>query len=124
MAAALLFQLRTDSSRLAAKPNFGLTEGIMSTATIVSTMQREPELLGQAAVVIGGSGGIGLETSRRACGGEARLPSRAGIPNASSAPAEVAALTIHIMTKTALMGATYDIDGGQHFAAASLEEPE
>ena len=66
MAEALLFQLRTDSSRLAAKPNFGLTEGIMSTATIVSTMQREPELLGQTAVVIGGSGGIGLETSRRA----------------------------------------------------------
>jgi hypothetical protein len=62
MAAALLFQLRTDSSRLAAKPNFGLTEGIMSTATIVSAMQlREPELLGQTVVVIGGSGGISLK---------------------------------------------------------------
>src|SRR5262249_32064650 len=29
-------------------------------------MRREPELLGQTVVVIGGSGGIGLETARRA----------------------------------------------------------
>jgi hypothetical protein len=36
MAEALLFQLRTDNSRLAAKPNFGLLiEGIMSTATVI-----------------------------------------------------------------------------------------
>ena len=28
-------------------------------------------------------------------------------------PADVAALAIHIMTNTALTGATYDIDGGQ-----------
>jgi NAD(P)-dependent dehydrogenase (short-subunit alcohol dehydrogenase family) len=33
-------------------------------------------------------------------------------------PADVAALAIHIMTNTALTGATYDIDGGQHFVAA------
>jgi NAD(P)-dependent dehydrogenase (short-subunit alcohol dehydrogenase family) len=31
-----------------------------------SPTQREPELLGQTVVVIGGSGGIGLETARRA----------------------------------------------------------
>jgi NAD(P)-dependent dehydrogenase (short-subunit alcohol dehydrogenase family) len=30
------------------------------------------------------------------------------------APADVAALAVHIMTNTALTGATYDIDGGQH----------
>jgi hypothetical protein len=30
-------------------------------------------------------------------------------------PADVAALAIHIMTNTALTGATYDIDGGQQF---------
>ncbi len=29
-------------------------------------------------------------------------------------PADVAALAVHIMTNTALTGATYDIDGGQH----------
>jgi NAD(P)-dependent dehydrogenase (short-subunit alcohol dehydrogenase family) len=36
----------------------------MSTATI--TAQREPELLDQTVIVIGGSSGIGLETARRA----------------------------------------------------------
>jgi NAD(P)-dependent dehydrogenase (short-subunit alcohol dehydrogenase family) len=38
----------------------------MSTATNIFPMQREPELLGQTVVVIGGSAGIGLETARRA----------------------------------------------------------
>ena len=38
----------------------------MSTATIASTTQSEPELLGQTVVVIGGSSGIGFETARRA----------------------------------------------------------
>jgi NAD(P)-dependent dehydrogenase (short-subunit alcohol dehydrogenase family) len=30
-------------------------------------------------------------------------------------PADVAALAVHIMTNTAITGATYDIDGGQQF---------
>jgi NAD(P)-dependent dehydrogenase (short-subunit alcohol dehydrogenase family) len=38
----------------------------MTTTTAVSPTQREPELLGQTVVVIGGSAGIGLETARRA----------------------------------------------------------
>ena len=38
----------------------------MSTATIASTIQREPELLGQTVLVIGGSTGIGFEAARRA----------------------------------------------------------
>jgi hypothetical protein len=33
-------------------------------------------------------------------------------------PADVAAFAVHIMTNTALTGATYDIDGGQQFVAA------
>jgi NAD(P)-dependent dehydrogenase (short-subunit alcohol dehydrogenase family) len=44
----------------------GLIGGIMSTAITASHIQREPELLGQTVVVIGGSAGIGLETARRA----------------------------------------------------------
>jgi NAD(P)-dependent dehydrogenase (short-subunit alcohol dehydrogenase family) len=32
-------------------------------------------------------------------------------------PADVAALALHLMTNTALTGATYDIDGGQQFVA-------
>src|SRR4029450_2585433 len=30
-------------------------------------------------------------------------------------PADVAALAVHVMTNTAVTGATYDIDGGQQF---------
>ncbi len=37
-------------------------------------------------------------------------------------PADVAALAVHIMTNTALTGATYDIDGGQQFVAGSAKE--
>jgi NAD(P)-dependent dehydrogenase (short-subunit alcohol dehydrogenase family) len=38
----------------------------MMTTTGVTPAQREPELLGQTVVVLGGSAGIGLETARRA----------------------------------------------------------
>jgi NAD(P)-dependent dehydrogenase (short-subunit alcohol dehydrogenase family) len=38
----------------------------MTTETTTPSVQREPELLGQTVVVIGGSAGIGLETARRA----------------------------------------------------------
>jgi NAD(P)-dependent dehydrogenase (short-subunit alcohol dehydrogenase family) len=32
-------------------------------------------------------------------------------------PADVAALAVHVMNNSALTGATYDIDGGQHLVA-------
>jgi len=38
----------------------------MTTETTLSPFLREPQLLGQTVVVIGGSSGIGLETARRA----------------------------------------------------------
>jgi NAD(P)-dependent dehydrogenase (short-subunit alcohol dehydrogenase family) len=38
----------------------------MTTASTISLPSREPQLLGQTVVVIGGSAGIGLETARRA----------------------------------------------------------
>jgi NAD(P)-dependent dehydrogenase (short-subunit alcohol dehydrogenase family) len=38
----------------------------MTAATTAVSTQREPELLGQTVVVIGGSAGIVLETARRA----------------------------------------------------------
>ena len=38
----------------------------MTRATVAPPTEREPELLGQTVVVIGGSAGIGLETARRA----------------------------------------------------------
>src|SRR4051794_9240683 len=45
----------------------------MNTAVSSFSIQREPELLGQTVVVIGGSAGIGLETARRARAEGARL---------------------------------------------------
>ena len=45
----------------------------MSTAATASPMQREPQLLGQTVVLIGGSAGIGLETARRARAEGAKL---------------------------------------------------
>ncbi len=33
-------------------------------------------------------------------------------------PADVAALAVHLMTNTAITGATFDIDGGQQLIAA------
>lgn len=45
----------------------------MGTATATAAVRREPELLGQTVVVIGGSAGIGLETARRARAEGARV---------------------------------------------------
>ncbi|HEY8046654.1 MAG TPA: SDR family oxidoreductase [Streptosporangiaceae bacterium] len=48
--------------------------------------------------------------------GERRAELRATLPiGRVVGPADVAALAVHIMTNTALTGATYDIDGGQQF---------
>jgi NAD(P)-dependent dehydrogenase (short-subunit alcohol dehydrogenase family) len=56
------------------KSNSGLPiGGIMSTAATGSLIQREPALLGQTVVVIGGSAGIGLETARQARAEGAKL---------------------------------------------------
>ena len=52
-----------------------------------------------------------LETRRSQL--RAKLPIRRVVQ-----PADVAALAVHIMTNTALTGATYDVDGGQQFVAA------
>jgi short-subunit dehydrogenase involved in D-alanine esterification of teichoic acids len=50
----------------------------MTSATTPVPIPREPELVGQTVVVIGGSAGIGLETARRARaeGAEVILPGR------------------------------------------------
>jgi len=54
--------------------------------------------------------GEGLEARREQL--RATLPIRRVVTSA-----DVAALAVHIMTNTALTGATYDIDGGQQFVA-------
>jgi NADP-dependent 3-hydroxy acid dehydrogenase YdfG len=92
----------------------------MSTATTASPIQREPELLGQTVVVIGGSAGIGFETARRARVEGAKLILTGRNPERLRrvvGPAYVSALAVHVMTNTALTGATYDVDGGQQLVA-------
>src|SRR5258708_27756080 len=141
--------------------------GTMPSTANPEVAQRQPELLGQTVVVIGGSSGIGLETARRARAEGAdviltgRNPERlqhaalelgalstaafdATDPAPLSAsllgddlerrrdqlratlpiqrvvgPADVAALPVHIMTNTALTGATHDIGGGQQLVPGS-----
>jgi len=54
----------------------------MSTVTGSSLRRREPQLLGQTIVVIGGSAGIGLETARLARDERAKLVLAARNPDA------------------------------------------
>lgn len=55
---------------------------------------------------------LGDELENRRSQLRAKLPIRRVVQ-----PADVAALAVHIMSNTALTGATYDIDGGQQFVA-------
>ena len=55
---------------------------------------------------------LGNELENRRNQLRAKLPIRRVVE-----PADVAALAVHIMTNTALTGATYDIDGGQQLVA-------
>jgi NAD(P)-dependent dehydrogenase (short-subunit alcohol dehydrogenase family) len=92
---------------------------------LIKAMPREAELIGQTVVVIDGSAGIGLETARRARaeGADVELENRRNQLRATLpirrvvGPTDVAALAVHIMANTALTGATYDVDGGQHLVA-------
>src|SRR5215470_7742097 len=66
----------------------------MSTTTTASLIQREPELLGQTVVVIGGSARIGLETARQARAEGAKLILTGRNPERlQSAASEVGALS-------------------------------
>jgi NAD(P)-dependent dehydrogenase (short-subunit alcohol dehydrogenase family) len=56
---------------------------------------------------------LGDELENRRSQLRAKLPIRRVVQ-----PADVAALAVHIMSNTALTGATYDVDGGQQFVAA------
>jgi NAD(P)-dependent dehydrogenase (short-subunit alcohol dehydrogenase family) len=97
-------------------------------------MSGKAELAGQTVVVIGGSSGIGLELapirvnliaagfvdtplSAAILGDQLdrrREELRATLPiQRVVGPADIAALAVHLMTNTAVTGATFDIDGGQ-----------
>jgi NAD(P)-dependent dehydrogenase (short-subunit alcohol dehydrogenase family) len=57
---------------------------------------------------------LGAELDQRREQLRAMLPIRRVV-----GPADIAALAVHIMTNTALTGATYDIDGGQQLVRGS-----
>ena len=61
----------------------------MTTATTVSPTRREPQLLGQTLVVIGGGFGIGLETARRARAEGVRPSGRHMIRDAHGRPSSL-----------------------------------
>ena len=72
----------------------------MSSAT-TSPIRREPELLGQTVVVIGGSAGIGLETARRARGEGANVVLTARNPERlQQAASELGALSTAVFDAT------------------------
>jgi NAD(P)-dependent dehydrogenase (short-subunit alcohol dehydrogenase family) len=70
---------------------------MMSTAITASRIERNPELLGQTVVVIGGSAGIGLETARRACAEGAKLI----LTGRSPERLQQAASEVHALSTTA-----------------------
>ena len=64
---------------------------------------------------------VGIASRRRTGGRRDEL--RATLPiGRVVGPADVAALAVHIMTNTALTGATYDIDGGQQFVCGMTRD--
>jgi NAD(P)-dependent dehydrogenase (short-subunit alcohol dehydrogenase family) len=75
---------------------------------------------GGTLLLMGGTGGrrvghgVGIVSAATA----ALPPFTAALPiGRVVGPADVAALAVHIMSNTALTGATYDIDGGQQFVS-------
>jgi NAD(P)-dependent dehydrogenase (short-subunit alcohol dehydrogenase family) len=106
----------------ARRPSVGL--GILSTLTAALPALAANLALELAPVRVNliAAGFVDTELSASILGDEletrrsllrAKLPIRRVIQ-----PADVAALAVHIMTNTALTGATYDVDGGQQFVAA------
>jgi short-subunit dehydrogenase involved in D-alanine esterification of teichoic acids len=92
--------------------------------TATTPAHRDPELLGQTVVVIGGTSGIGLAIAKRARTEGADVIITGRHTDSTQRPAtEVGALSsaafaIHIMSNAALTGTTYNIDGGQPLVSA------
>jgi NAD(P)-dependent dehydrogenase (short-subunit alcohol dehydrogenase family) len=114
----LIFMGGTGGRRLA------IGSGIMSTLTaalpaLIASLALE---LAPVRVSLIAAGFVDTQLSASLLGDElenrrsqlrAKLPIRRVVQ-----PGDVAALAVHIMSNTALTGATYDVDGGQQFVAA------
>jgi NAD(P)-dependent dehydrogenase (short-subunit alcohol dehydrogenase family) len=105
------------------RPGVGL--GIVSTVTAALPALAANLALELAPVRVNviAAGFVDTPLSASLLGGELenrRNQLRATIPiRRVVGPADVAALAVHIMTNTALTGATYDVDGGQQLVAGS-----
>ena len=101
----------------------GIGEGIISTSSVAT-----PTLIANLALELApirvnliAAGFVDTPLSASLLGDELenrRNQLRATLPiRRVVGPADVAALAVHIMTNTALTGATYDVDGGQQLVA-------
>jgi len=114
----LIFMGGTGSRR----PGIGL--GIASTVTAALPVLTANLALELAPVRVNliAAGFVDTQLSASILGDElenCRSQLRAKLPNRRVVqPADVAALAVHIMSNTALTGATYDVDGGQQFVGA------
>lgn len=109
----LIFMGGTGSRR----PHPGLTVAAMGTAALPAMTANLALELAPIRVNLIAAGFVDTPLSAQLLGenlDERRDQLRAALPiRRVVGPADVAALAVHIMTNTALTGATYDIDGGQ-----------
>ncbi|GIF98133.1 SDR family oxidoreductase [Catellatospora citrea] len=101
----------------ARRPRPGLTIAAMGTAALPAMTANLALELAPIRVNLIAAGFVDTPLSAQLLGAdldERREQLRATLPiRRVVGPADVAALAVHIMTNTALTGATYDIDGGQ-----------
>ncbi|MER7004895.1 SDR family oxidoreductase [Dactylosporangium sp. NPDC000555] len=124
LARAVTGRLRTTGSLLfmggtgSRRPGPGLLLSGALTAAMPALVANLAIELAPVRVNLVAAGFVDTELSARLLGDDLdrrRDQLRATLPiQRVVGPADVAALAVHLMTNTALTGATYDVDGGQH----------
>jgi NAD(P)-dependent dehydrogenase (short-subunit alcohol dehydrogenase family) len=101
----------------ARRPGLGLSLAAIGTAALPAIAANAAVELAPIRVNAIAAGFVDTPLSARLLGGqleERRAELRATLPiRRVVGPEDVAALAVHLMTNTALTGATYDVDGGQ-----------
>jgi NAD(P)-dependent dehydrogenase (short-subunit alcohol dehydrogenase family) len=107
---------------LAGRPGPGLLTAAATAAALPALIANLALEIAPIRVNLIAAGFVDSPLSGRLLGGDLearRAQLRATLPiGRVVGPADVAALAVHIMTNTALTGATYDIDGGQQLVPA------
>ena len=106
---------------LAGRPSPGLLTEAATAAALPALIANLALEIAPIRVNLIAAGFVDSPLSGRLLGGDLetrRAQLRATLPiGRVVGPADVAALAVHIMTNTALTGATYDIDGGEQLVA-------